>query len=91
MENNGDTTTEDEESLDIMTDESLTDDSLVQHILFSDSDSDDGDPSNTFATAFIKVLILFATSCNNEHYHYYTRERLCWDEHVKEFLFKGTF
>jgi DDE superfamily endonuclease len=82
------------EDSDNMVDESSADDSLIHHILFSDSESEDNNhtaSSKTLGTDFIQTLVLYATTCDSQQHGFYTRERLCWEEHVKVLLLEGSF
>jgi DDE superfamily endonuclease len=77
---------------DIMEDDNLSsDDSLMDHLIFSDSDSDEDNLENTLGQRFLNVLILFTTIYDNKRHTFYTRDCLCWDEHVKVLLLEGTF
>jgi hypothetical protein len=77
---------------DTTNDESSTDYSFLDHVLYSDSDSEDNYCNQTLVGAdFINILVLHATIYDSEHHSFYTRDRLCWDEHVNKLLIEGTF
>jgi DDE superfamily endonuclease len=77
---------------DTIEDDSSSDDSLLKKIVFSDSESEDDNSTNTLGKEFIKILVIYATiNNNNERITYYTRDRLCWEEHVRVLLLEGTF
>jgi hypothetical protein len=52
-----------------------SDDELLNHILFSDSDlDDDDDPDDILASDYLTVLILYTTTYDTERHSFFTRD-----------------